>query len=59
MRVLALNTEGFSCAHLRELINRLIIEDAAPDMDMGIINDMRETFGMEAKETESNKNLIG
>mgnify|MGYP001615980875 FL=1 len=46
VRTLAQATDGFSCAHLRELVNRMIIEDFSPDMDESIILDMRETFAV-------------
>jgi len=48
VRTLVQATDGFSCAHLRELVNRLIIEDFSPDADDDIIRDMRDTFAVGA-----------
>mgnify|MGYP001574482402 CR=1 FL=1 len=52
IRSLAQETENFSCAHLRELVNRIIIEDATPDRDNTIIKEMRECFAVPKSNTK-------
>jgi AAA+ superfamily predicted ATPase len=47
IQALAHKSGGMSCAHLRELAIRLLLEDEPIDKDTGIIEDMIKTFGIE------------
>ena len=52
IKALSLKTNNYSCAHLRELAARIVIQSKGPEDDMEIVQDITETFEIEKKEQE-------
>ncbi len=52
IKVLASKTNNYSCAHLRELAARIVIQAGGPDEDLEIVQDISTTFDIEKKEQE-------
>jgi len=52
IKVMASKTSNYSCAHLRELAARIVIQSEGPDDDLEIVQDISTTFEIEKKEQE-------
>ena len=52
IKALTAKTNNYSCAHLRELAARIVIQSKGPVDDMEIVQDISTTFEIEKKEQE-------
>ena len=52
IKMMADNSSEFTCAELKELVNRSLIENGSPEDDLQIILDMRNMFGIKEKDLE-------
>jgi len=50
IKAMAGKTENYSCAHLRELAARVVIQSDGPESDMEIVSDISETFEIDEQE---------